>query len=237
MKYIKLNTNWNAEPNAPDPQLERGEDFVEIRFELNQFTFDYIEEGDIGIIEFAEVYKIDFGTMNDEGYFRGQHRFSNNNLPWGEFYELLDSNWETTFPTEAKILNKDIDKSELRHFIFFLRDNTIECLANKYYFSIRFAKQSFYDNKYPDGFFHHYLSMFSVHYTELNKQNLKTFNKLYIQFEGKNKFKELQVEVETIKRNDDFSWYLKQAQADQIDNVNLESISKAAESILSYSTK
>lgn len=232
MRYKKLNKNWNAEPNAPEPQMDLGEGFVEFRFDLNPFVFDYIDEGDIGVLVFEEVYKVDFGSMNDEGYFMGQHRFKNSDLPWGEFYELFDSNWRVDFPKSSNDINSDIDESQLRHFIFFLRDHTIECLSLDYSFSLRFANQSVFDEKYPDEYFDHYITMFSLNKSEINETNLTNFNKQYIQFEGQDEFQELRKEVLKIKANKDFDWFLKQAKADEIENVTLESIKKTIDLIL-----
>jgi len=214
--------------------MEKGEGYVEFKFELNPFEFDFIDKGDIGILEFSEVYKVDFGTMNDEGYYMGQHRYNNDVLPWGEFYELIDSNWRTDFPKSSPIINSELDESELRHFIFFLRGNTIECLAIDYSFSMRFAKQSHYDAKYPNEYFDHYISMFSTNYSEIDENNLRDFNSQYIEFEGKEEFKELQFEVAKIKDNKDFDWYLKQAKADEIENVDLSSIKQIIDSVLIF---
>lgn len=208
MKYEKLNINWNAEPNAPEPQIEKGEGYVEFKFELNPFVFDYIDEGDIGILEFVEVNKLDFGTMNDEGYFMGQHRYNNDILPWGEFYELFESDWKYNFPKSAEIINQSLNDAELRHFIFFLRSHTIECLAIDFSFSVKFRNQTLYDEKYPNAIFDHYISMFSVNHNEINETNLKEFNSQYIGFEGIDEFKELQREVKLIKGNNDFNWFL-----------------------------
>lgn len=232
MRYEQLNKNWNAEPNAPEPQMEKGEGYVEFKFELNPFLFDYIDKGDKGVLEFAEVYKLDFGAMNDEGYFRGQHRFNNNILPWGEFYELFDSNWKIDFPKSSQIINSVIDKSKLRHFIFFLKDNTIECLSLDYSLSIQFADQSAFDKKYPNEYFNHYIAMFSVNHSEIKESSLIEFNNQYIQFEGRDEYQRLKNEVLKIKANNDFDWFLKQAKSNQIENATLDSIKKSIELIL-----
>jgi hypothetical protein len=134
MKYIKLNQNWNAEPNAPDVKLTDQGDALELCFYLNSFVFQDINEGDIGTLTFRNVHKYRLGTTNDEGYFLGQFRFTNSELPWGEFYELVDSNWQTNFPIDENI-TKRIDKLKTpRHFIFFLRDETFECIADEFEF-------------------------------------------------------------------------------------------------------
>lgn len=48
MKYIKLNKNWNAEPNAPEPKISITEEGLELSFFLNPFAFEHIEEDEIG---------------------------------------------------------------------------------------------------------------------------------------------------------------------------------------------
>jgi hypothetical protein len=134
MKHSKLNTNWNADPNAPEPHLEVHGDNVRIEFFLNPFIFDHIEENDKGELIFKRCYKYSFNTCNDEGYYRGEYRYDNKELPWGEFYEIKHD-WENDFHPEYVILNYDLNKSGLRHFIFFFRDNTLECIAKDFEFN------------------------------------------------------------------------------------------------------
>lgn len=118
MKYIKLNKNWNAEPNAPDPKISSIENGIELSFFLNP-VFEHIDNDETGKLEFYQVYAYRLGSTNEEGYFQGQFRYKNDQLPWGEFYELFDSKWDKDFPDDSIVLNESILKKEMRHFLFF----------------------------------------------------------------------------------------------------------------------
>ncbi|HNP78918.1 MAG: hypothetical protein U0289_05080 [Cyclobacteriaceae bacterium] len=133
MKYVKLNADWNAEPNAPEVKANVRGDNLEIEFFLNPFMFDHINEGEKGLLVFSDCFKYSFNSCNDEGYFRGQYRYEDEILPWGEFYELKHD-WEKDFHNDFKVVNDKPDKNGLRHFIFFFRDNTLECIASDFQF-------------------------------------------------------------------------------------------------------
>ena len=78
--------------------------------------------------------KYNLNTMNDEGYYLGHYRYSNEELPWGEFYKIntkIDD-----FPLNYNVLKENIDQKKLNHFIFFFRDNIFECIAEDFQFEI-----------------------------------------------------------------------------------------------------
>jgi hypothetical protein len=133
MDYKRLNIGWKAEPNAPDVWVEVKEDELRVEFYLNPFVFDNVEEGDKGELTFKNCFKFSFNSCNEEGYYLGQYRYKNDTLPWGEFYELFHD-WESDFHNDFKILNSELDKHTLRHFLFFFRDNTLECIAKDFEF-------------------------------------------------------------------------------------------------------
>ena len=234
MKYSKLNTNWKPEPNAPNLQIVEGEGYIEIKFKLHPSEFKYLDEGDQGVLEFSEVHKIDVGTMNDEGYYLGHHRFSIENLPWGNFYELFDSNWEHDFPNDARLIDANLEHPNLKHFILFLRDNTIECLANESSFYIQFKDEDHYAKKYPNQYFDHFLNMYSLNLDELNRETSKKQIKMYIEMEGIAEFNQLQLELMQIELNNDFKWFVKQCYSNGLLNVDLENIKILADQIAIY---
>lgn len=133
MNYKKLNIDWNAEPNAPEPKLTVNGSQVSLRFYLNSFVFDQTEEDEEGELTFFNCHIYSFNSCNDEGYQQGQYRYSNEQLPWGEFY-LLQTNWKDEFPAGCTVLSEVVEESKMKHFIFFLRDNTFECVAEGYEF-------------------------------------------------------------------------------------------------------
>lgn len=131
--YKQLNDNWNADPNAPKPILTINHKTVHLEFYLNAFLYEQYDEGQKAILTFYNVYKISFNFMNDEGYFNGQYRYTNGVLPWGEFYEI-STNWDKDFPDFNIIyLSTHIEKKEeYKHYIFFMKDNTFECIAKSH---------------------------------------------------------------------------------------------------------
>ena len=127
--FVKISDNWNADPVSPEIELKVMGQNLEMVIFLNYFAFDNYSEGDKAIITFKKCSKYSLNTCNDEGYYYGQYRIKPNELPWGEFYEIKGG------------INKDLpkpvyeisdDHKEKRHFMFFFKDETFECLADDY---------------------------------------------------------------------------------------------------------
>jgi hypothetical protein len=140
MEFVKLNIGWDAEPNAPMPKIEFDKSTYKIilSFYLNAFIHDDVDKDDIGILEFSNCYKYRLGATNDEGFYRGQCRFSKSGKQWGDFYRILNSNWRYEFPSDEVIIDNELkDNKDLCHFLFYFRDETFECIALTYKFTIR----------------------------------------------------------------------------------------------------
>lgn len=140
MKFVKVNQGWDAEPNAPVPKIEIHKETSKLilSFYLNAFIHTDVEEDDIGILEFSNCYKYRLGATNDEGFYRGQCRFSKTGIKWGDFYNLINSNWKNDFPKDEIIVdNRLLDNVDLFHFLFYFRDQTFECIARSYEFTIK----------------------------------------------------------------------------------------------------
>ena len=133
MKYVKLSTNWNADPNSPNEKIVIESNRVTLEFNMNYYIYDHFKEGDRGHIKFEGCHKLSYNTTNDEGYFRGQYRFNQLELPWGQFYEV-ESDWENNFHKNNIVLGYRFPQIKYKHFIFFLRDNTFECIAENFKF-------------------------------------------------------------------------------------------------------
>ena len=131
MNYIRLSTDWNAEPNAPEVKIYIKEDQVSLEFYLNYFVFENFREGDKAIVRFNKCHKYSFNGMNDEGYCRRQYRYTADQLPWGEFYEIL-TNWEVDFPHDHQVISTNINPQQQHHYLFFFKDNCLECVAENY---------------------------------------------------------------------------------------------------------
>lgn len=133
MHYQQLNQNWNADPNAPEPSITVTEQTVQLEFYLNAFQFEQFQEGDKAYLTFRNCHKYSFNALNDEGYYKGQHRYNYQQLPWGEFYELF-TDWQTDLPQDSVLIDPDSNSLKLRYFFFFMRDNTFECVAERWDF-------------------------------------------------------------------------------------------------------
>jgi hypothetical protein len=125
--FCKLNTNWNAEPNAPYPSVEISGNDVSLRFLLNPWQFPEFSEREVGILRFIACQRYRLGATNDRGWYLGQCRFSKLAPEWGEFYsvtgnpELLEAPKDWKHLTPGSVLGK--------HYLFYFRDETFECVA------------------------------------------------------------------------------------------------------------
>ena len=135
MKFLRLNENWNAEPNTPDPFIKIIGSDIKLSFYLNAFEHEQFNEGDIGILEFHNCVQYRIGAPNDEGfYIYGQSRYKQYGVEWGHFYLVQNSDWKTNFP-EAIIVNKIVNQN-LNHYLFYFRDETFESIAESYSFHV-----------------------------------------------------------------------------------------------------
>ena len=135
-KFVKLNHGWNAEPNAPEPWVEvDGEDLV-LGFALNSFIYDTFEADDIGYIRFHSCSRFRFSDVNDEGWYRGQCRFSALAPEWGKFYEVIgdfkDQAHNIVWTQQAPAMGKQ------RNFLFYFRDNAFEGSAQDWSIDTRY---------------------------------------------------------------------------------------------------
>lgn len=126
--FIQLNSGWNAEPNAPEPHVTVELDAVVLTFLANAFQFPEFTGGQFLRLRFAGATRYRLGETNDEGWYRGQCRFSGLAPALGEFYEVsgdlkIDqvSGWSDG-PVSQTV--------EQHHFLFYMRDETFECTAS-----------------------------------------------------------------------------------------------------------
>ena len=125
--FQKLNEGWNAEPNAPFPSVEvQGEDVL-LKFRVNPWQFPEFKRDEIGILRFVRCQRYRLGSTNDHGWYLGQCRFSKLAPEWGEFYLVQG---------DAALLDAPVDWQSVRpqtgagrHFLFYFRDETFECVA------------------------------------------------------------------------------------------------------------
>jgi hypothetical protein len=236
MKYTKLNKNWNAESNAPKPVISKTDEGIELTFLLNPLLFEHIDEDDQGTLEFFDVYAYRLGATSNEGYNRGEFRFKNDQLPWGEFYELRGSNWKSNFPDDKQVLHEKFNTNKLRHFIFFLKEETFECMAVDYQYTFIDKISDALEVKYPKGYLNHYLAMFSSQFDKPTIENYKMYTDLYLQMQSKKEFAEVQKEVRNIKANDDLANYLKIANYLGIERFGMKQLKELIKVIETFKT-
>src|SRR4051812_47585172 len=126
--FMRLNDGWNAYPNGSESTVALDGDTLTFRFELNPFVFDDVREGDIGLLIFSRCSRWRLGRTNDEGWFKGQCRYSGRAPAWGEFYELVGRDPVRDLPDDWHRVGPD--RPSLRHFLFYLKDETFECMAD-----------------------------------------------------------------------------------------------------------
>lgn len=126
--YKQLSIGWNADPVSPEVKVKIQDYGLLLEIGLNYFAFKDYKEGDRVEIFFKGCSKYTLNSCNDEGYYFGQYRIKPSQLPWGEFYEITGGA-DTNFP-EPVVLSPE--KENQKHFIFFFKDETFECLADNF---------------------------------------------------------------------------------------------------------
>jgi hypothetical protein len=126
-EFRQLNHGWNAEPNAPDPQISVNGTDVLLSFWMNPFQFPEFVKDDSGTLKFSGCVRYRLGGTNDEGWYRGQCRFSKSAPAWGDFYEVVGDLRLSECPNDWVRLALVTEGH--RHFLFYLRDETFECDA------------------------------------------------------------------------------------------------------------
>lgn len=126
---LQITTDWNADPVSPEIELKiDGIDLI-MEIYLNHYQFNQFNEGDKVKIRFKDCAKYSLNTCNDEGYNYGQYRIKPTELVWGEFYEIKNGLDRNMPHPVVKIQN---DNQERKHFLFFFKDETFECLASDF---------------------------------------------------------------------------------------------------------
>ncbi len=128
--FKRLNHNWNAEPNAPAPRVIGNGSTLTLTFFLNHMVYQAREE-EIGQLTFEQCSIWRLGAANDEGWFKGQCRYSRIAPDWGEFYEVLGNDDLQPHPDDWHTMSG----VGSRHFLFYLRDETFECRAAEWKFT------------------------------------------------------------------------------------------------------
>ena len=65
--FQKLNDDWNADPNGPDPIADASGPDLLLRFLLNSFVFEQFSFGDKGVLRFVNCSRYRLGRTNMDG--------------------------------------------------------------------------------------------------------------------------------------------------------------------------
>ena len=137
--FRQLNYGWNAEPNAPDPRVvAEGADVV-VSFLMNPYLFPQFDVDDVGRLRFTSCRRYRLGSTNDEGWYRGQCRFSKTSPRWGEFYEVGGDLRLAECPNDWVEIGPAGE--DTHHFLFYFRDSTFECEATNWSLEVLRAEQ------------------------------------------------------------------------------------------------
>ena len=128
-QFRKLNDGWNAEPNVPDPHVIVNGSTLTLEFRANPWEFPRFEEDQSLQLVFANTRRYRLGPANDEGWYLGQCRFSRIAPAWGDFYEVSGDLRLKQIPPSDWHEVSEATPFGLRHFLFYLRDETFECDA------------------------------------------------------------------------------------------------------------
>lgn len=128
--FFRLNNGWNAEPNAPDESARVDGQDVLLRFDINTFQFGEFNESEKGVLRFVNCSRFRLGGTNDEGWYRGKCRFSRLAPAWGEFYAVIGDPNSTEGPSDWIVVQHSAGGNRT-HFLFYFRDRSFECVAEK----------------------------------------------------------------------------------------------------------
>ncbi len=140
-----LNVGWNAEPNGgEEPRVTFNGDDLVLTFVLNPYLYPAFAEGQEGRLVFPKCWRYRLGPTNDEGWYRGQCRFTGLAPGWGEFYEvsgdlLLERavvDWKGESRKLVWKVGPAAPPTQSRHFLFYMRDETFECDAGDWRFEV-----------------------------------------------------------------------------------------------------
>jgi hypothetical protein len=104
---------------------------VVLEFTANSFQYPRFTEGERLELRFAGASRYRLGPTNDEGWYRGQCRFSGLAPSWGEFFEVTGDPFLKEAPEDWHTVSGS-DVSGRRHYLFYLRDDTFECIAESW---------------------------------------------------------------------------------------------------------
>lgn len=123
--FTHLNTDWNAHPNDVALKLEQNGKTLLAHMRPNPYVFRAFENKPAITVCFKGCERYRLTSVNDQGWYDGQCRFSGLARSWGEFYEIAGDTRDDMDPTPWV----KMEGSGARHFHFYLRDEALEVKA------------------------------------------------------------------------------------------------------------
>jgi hypothetical protein len=127
---VKLNLDWDADPDASRVVIEaRGVDVV-LRFRLEHRTQRRFAPGDCGYLRFRNVTHYRLGAPDQKAWLAKDCRYRSKLERWGDLHEVIG-------PDERRLWPKDWRRTKAvprcpRHFLFQLGEGTFECIADSW---------------------------------------------------------------------------------------------------------
>jgi hypothetical protein len=141
--FTKLNDGWDANPGAPEPNVQSGGAGLTLTFLLDPVRHPQFRDCDRGQIFFPNCWRYRLGYPNDEGWSRGHCRFRCWAPEWGDFYEVAGDLYESGATDWILIRHERSEQS--RHFLFYFKDETFECDADGWAFKVLPVSNSNYE--------------------------------------------------------------------------------------------
>lgn len=132
-KFVRQNLRWNLDPNDPNPHVRNLADCLRLTFNLNAYDCKEFHQGELGILDFHDASRYRLSETNEEGWYRGQSRFSGMDPAWEQFYVVEGDRSLLKQPNDWHIRSASSPGS--KHFIFFFLDNTFECVCQRWSFA------------------------------------------------------------------------------------------------------
>ena len=229
MKLNKLNLNWKASEAQPDVEVVMSDSKLLLTFEMDAKVFSHVDSGDKATLSFNDAFAY---RVQSCGF---AFRYNLRDFNTGDFYELRNTEPNTNFPGDKIVVNEELQKAKLNHYLLLYGDSIFECLAKGFQLIYHDGIEEILEEKYPKGYLNHYIAMFASQFDKPNKDNFIVFTDLYIQMEGRKEFASLKSEIGKIKSLKDEMLYVKFANHYPLAGFELKQLQEMFQAIEGFS--
>jgi hypothetical protein len=139
MVFVRQANAIEADPNTAEPVVKIVGNDILLTYDLKNWSDD-----EAAIIRFHDVLIYRIGDPNDEGFYGdGEPRIRNDSmyslrrfphLEFWNFYEVVGFDWKSgLIGSEVYVIDQDFQrKTDYRHFVFFMKDGTFECVCQSW---------------------------------------------------------------------------------------------------------